>query len=177
MLRLSCLLVCASAVACSRAPADPVGPSWWCRTGKCYPTRADCSLGTTATCVVQSTAFCAHGCVTSEGNAPICAPACYAERSRCTDDPARAASCREDSPPAHPDLFPMYSEPGWWCGTTTIPSGKDIGLCDKGKASCESLLSRAGRVAVTCERPPGPVFCWAQRRRDAEDWIARQTVY
>jgi hypothetical protein len=171
------LVVVLAVVGCSRASHDP---SWWCWTAsKCFATEDDCKLAShrkEPDCTPQATAFCAHGCATGSDGRPHCAPECWARRSSCTDDTARAASCREEPPARHPELFPMYSEPGWWCGTAIVPSGKFVGVCEKGEALCSDMLSHAAGTSITCEQTTGTVYCSAQAGAGS-DWVARKPRY
>src|SRR5512146_2303631 len=94
--------------ACSRA--DAPARSWWCTDVICVASQDDCArtvkaLHLSDKCKAQPTAVCSHGCV-QQGDNVMCTPTCYVDRETCTVDVARAGTCREASPPAHPELFP-----------------------------------------------------------------------
>ncbi len=140
--------------ACSRSAEH----SWWCTDSMCVATKDDCArmaqaLHTGATCKPRGTAVCSHGCEQTGGKR-LCAPTCAVDRETCEMDAARASSCREEQPPAHPELFPFYVEPGWWCGE--VKAGA-VSSCEKVKESCEDTLH------VECRRTTSPVYCWSRR--------------
>jgi len=147
------LVLVVALAACSRGGDSR---SWWCSEFMCVATQDDCTRMVKAihaggTCTAHATAFCAHGCE-KRGDQTLCSPTCSIDRETCATDVARAGTCREEPPPAHPELFPYYVEPGWWCG--------DIGAissCEKAKDACEKTVNGP------CTRASQQPYCWGRR--------------
>jgi hypothetical protein len=85
----------------------------------------------------------------------------------------KTIACREEQPPAKPELFPDYLEVGWWCWSQRQPDGKRFSWCDKHREMCEWYLddtlaklgatraSLAGTdAAAGCTRATTVPFCW-----------------
>jgi hypothetical protein len=123
------------------------------------------------TCSQQPTAWCSFGCVPHDDATPICRDRCAATLDRCKAFSPAGDGCAEHSPPRRPELWPVFSQPGWWCWK--IHKAYDFGGCAKAEQVCnwqfENLLDReltrdrviAEKRGHACERPTTPVYCFS----------------
>jgi len=168
--------------ACTPGPRKN-GLAWSCWPDSvCFGDSEACervsrSLNLGNTCVRTPTAFCRRGCDTPQasGARPSCSPYCAVDRAACELNTHRTGPCVEEPPPDHPELFPEYSEPGWWCWDLHGPGGA-LSSCAKAKEDCDweldDTLAKLGRTRTTagvvsgrveCARPAAPVVCWSRR--------------
>ena len=178
------MLVVVLALAACERNSPTTKRAWWCwKDSVCFAMRDACQRTATAahvetTCVPHATAFCRHGCdPLTPDKEPSCGRLCAVDREACEVNDRRTTPCREESPPSHPELFPNYVEPGWWCWSQRGPDGNEFSWCDQMKERCEWFLddtlrkvglTRAMAVAsdagagAGCTRPTTPVYCWSR---------------
>jgi hypothetical protein len=183
-------LIVLALVACGKSaappPPEPTSATWWCwPETACFALKARCEAASIATkvaepCTPRATAFCTTGCsTTAPGTRPSCSPLCGVDRAACTSFP-NPETCTSTPPPKHPELFPRYSEPGWWCWSLTGGNGS-ASECTKAKAHCDfdlaDTLAKLGQPpgGATCHRPTSSPFCWSWKLDDELDFVCTVT--
>jgi hypothetical protein len=177
-MRITALVVVLLA-SCERAGSGDHG--WWCFTdelGLCHASRQACELARSVlhpqgSCERRDTAFCVEdGCYMR--GVLKCEPECTANREACgVIEEKKHGRCQESAPPAHPERWPDYVEPGWWCWQAGV-TGREVSACYKYRPECDwaldDTLAKAGLthdaalargLAHACQRPDGPVSCFS----------------
>lgn len=160
------------------APATPAAPTtqWWCidKLRVCQASRAACDKIVALVhsklpekrmaCVAQPKAWCKQSCLT---DGPACAWQCAVDAAECekplSKDQQLVAGCRERTPPKHPDAFPNYFEPGWWCSEVRRDDGFIFSNCSKPQRECEGqldlILMQRGLTRTTVPGVEGRLEC------------------
>jgi len=173
-------------IACGKARppgADPAR-SWWCwPESGCFATRGECERaaaagGVQSSCVPRPTAYCASGCSTPQpGARPICSPMCGVDQPACEMVAATPSGCVATPPPLHPELYPRFTDRGFWCWALTGPTGITASECVKHQEHCEyELASTLGKLGLAagsakCTRPAAKPICFSWKIDDALDFI------
>jgi hypothetical protein len=126
-------------------------------------------------CSPHATAFCHDTCSPDPGGAgDQCRRACFTTRTMCEDAGPDGEDCSAEPLPAHPERFPWYLEPSWWCYELHGEAGR-ASHCVKERSACEAaimdLARKLGRTPDTlpglraplvCARPDRDVYCSSQ---------------
>ena len=147
------LTVIAVSMALTSCERRTPSASWYCwrPDGPCFASPEQCAQSHEVAgedpgtpCAQRSTAYCSWSC-----SADACGDNCYSDLAVCEYFTAQERAvyrepCEQRRPPKHPETFPEYSRPDWWCTDLVAETGEDASYCNNSQQECQRYADLVG---------------------------------